>query len=96
MLVVVTYDVKTSEIGGAKRLRQVAKKCEARGIRVQNSVFECQLDATQLVQLKHDLTKIINLKTDSLRFYSIGNQYKNKVEHIGAKETIDVQDPLIF
>lgn len=91
MLVVVTYDVKTSEVGGAKRLRQVAKKCEARGIRVQNSVFECQL-----VQLKHDLTKIINLKTDSLRFYSIGNQYKNKVEHIGAKETIDVQDPLIF
>lgn len=96
MLVVVTYDVKTSEVWGAKRLRQVAKKCEARGIRVQNSVFECQLDATQLVQLKHDLTKIINLKTDSLRFYSIGNQYKNKVEHIGAKEAIDVQDPLIF
>lgn len=96
MLVVVTYDVKTSEIGGSKRLRQVAKKCEAHGIRVQHSVFECQLDAAQLVQLKHDLTKIINLKTDSLRFYSIGNQYKNKVEHIGAKETIDVQEPLIF
>lgn len=96
MLVIVTYDVKTSSIGGAKRLRKVAKKCEAYGIRVQNSVFECNIDATQLVQLKHELKSIINIEADSLRFYSLGNNYKSKAEHIGAKVTFDVEDPLIF
>lgn len=96
MLVVVTYDVKTSTIGGAKRLRRVAKKCEAFGIRVQNSVFECNIDATQLVQLKHDLKNIISIKDDSLRFYSLGNNYKSKTEHIGSKATFDLDEPLIF
>lgn len=96
MLVVITYDVKTSSIGGSKRLRRVAKKCESYGLRVQNSVFECNIDAAQLAQLKHDLIKIINSSEDSLRFYNLGKNYKNKVEHIGAKEVFDVDDPLIF
>ena len=96
MLVLITYDVKTSSVGGTKRLRQVAKKCESHGMRVQNSVFECQIDASQLVQLKHDLLKIINSEQDSLRFYNLGNHYKNKVEHVGTKDVINVEDPLIF
>lgn len=96
MLVIITYDVKTSSIGGSKRLRRVAKKCESYGLRVQNSVFECNIDAAQLAQLKHDLIKIINSSEDSLRFYNLGKNYKNKVVHIGAKEVFDVDDPLIF
>lgn len=96
MLVIITYDVKTSSIGGSKRLRRVAKKCESYGLRVQNSVFECNIDAAQLAQLKHDLIKIINSSEDSLRFYNLGKNYKNKVDHIGAKEVFDVDDPLIF
>lgn len=96
MLVVITYDVKTSSVGGTKRLRHVAKKCESYGMRVQNSVFECQVDATQFVQLKEELIKIINKEEDSLRFYRLGNHYQTKVEHIGAKEVLNVEDPLIF
>ncbi|MFA1643825.1 CRISPR-associated endonuclease Cas2 [Chryseomicrobium palamuruense] len=96
MLVLVTYDVSTSSIGGQKRLRRVAKLCQNYGIRVQNSVFECQVDAAQFAQLKFQLKSLIDSEVDSLRFYQLGNNYKSKVEHVGAKESLDVEDPLIF
>lgn len=96
MLVLVTYDVVTTSAGGRKRLRKVAKTCENYGLRVQNSVFECILDATQLKQLQLTLAEIINHKEDSLRYYLLGNNYKTKVEHVGAKETINVEDTLIL
>lgn len=96
MLVLITYDVQTSSIGGAKRLRQVAKKCEQYGVRVQHSVFECIVDNAQLRQLEIDLGKIIDQDRDSIRIYRLGNNYKNKVTHIGAKESLQVDDPLIF
>ena len=96
MLVLVTYDVATDTAAGRKRLRHVAKKCMSCGQRVQNSVFECIIDATQFTKLKIELTKLIDVKEDSLRFYSLGNNYNNKVEHIGTKESIDLEGPLIF
>lgn len=96
MLVVITYDVQTTSTGGAKRLRNVAKKCEQYGVRVQHSVFECVVDNAQLRQLELDLEGIIDLEKDSIRFYRLGKNYKNKVKHIGARETIKVDEPLIF
>ena len=83
MLVLVYYDVITESAGGRKRLRKVAKICVNHGQRVQNSVFECLLDAAQYVTFKAELTALIDPETDSLRFYRLGNQYKTKVEHIG-------------
>ena len=96
MLILVTYDVSTSSVGGEKRLRKVSKVCQRYGQRVQNSVFECIVDATQYTILKIELEKIIDKEFDSLRFYRIGNNYKNKVEHVGAKESIQLDEPLIF
>ncbi|MED3646328.1 CRISPR-associated endonuclease Cas2 [Halalkalibacterium halodurans] len=96
MLVLITYDVQTSSMGGTKRLRKVAKVCQNYGQRVQNSVFECIVDSTQLTSLKLELTSLIDEEKDSLRIYRLGNNYKTKVEHIGAKPSIDVEDPLIF
>ncbi|GLC88905.1 CRISPR-associated endonuclease Cas2 [Lysinibacillus piscis] len=96
MLVLVTYDVATKSASGQKRLRKVAKICENYGLRVQNSVFECIVDATQFKQLKLQLTDIIDEEMDSLRFYQLGNQYKSKVEHIGAKESFNVEETLIL
>ncbi|MEK4425805.1 CRISPR-associated endonuclease Cas2 [Solibacillus sp. FSL K6-1523] len=96
MLVLVTYDVVTKTAAGRKRLRRVAKECENYGIRVQNSVFECIVDATQFKQLKLRLTDLIDSNEDSLRFYQLGNNYKSKVEHVGAKETIEVEEVLIL
>ena len=96
MLVLVTYDVMTSSSGGTKRLRKVAKICQNHGQRVQNSVFECVVDATQFASLKIKLQSVIDEELDSLRFYRLGNNYENKVEHIGAKEAIDIEGPLIF
>lgn len=96
MMVLITYDINIITPTGQRRLRLVAKKCEGFGIRVQNSVFECVVDATQYERLKHDLLKIIDPHTDSLRFYRLGEKYVTKVEHYGAKETLKVEDTLIL
>lgn len=83
MLVLVTYDVNTETADGRRRLRKVAKACVNRGQRVQNSVFECLLDASQYAMFKAELAALIDPSADSLRFYQLGNSFKNKVEHIG-------------
>ncbi|UTI40180.1 CRISPR-associated endonuclease Cas2 [Niallia sp. RD1] len=96
MLILITYDVSTTTSSGRKRLRKVAKVCQNYGQRVQNSVFECIVDATQFTSLKIELTGIIDQNSDSLRFYQLGNNYKNKVTHIGAKASLDIEGPLIL
>ena len=96
MLILITYDVSTDTAAGRKRLRQVAKICVRHGQRVQNSVFECNLDRAQYEMVKYHLTSTIDGAVDSLRFYNLGNNYKDKVEHIGAKPTYDAEDTLIL
>lgn len=96
MLILVTYDVNTQDASGRKRLRKVAKQCTNYGVRVQNSVFECVVDAAQLRMLKKVLYDEIDINKDSLRIYNLGNRTKSNVEHIGAKSTIDVESELIF
>ena len=85
MLVLITYDVNTEDAEGRKRLRRVAKQCVNYGQRVQNSVFECLLDAAQAKLLQHKLCGIIDEEKDSLRFYYLGNRYETKIESFGAK-----------
>lgn len=96
MLVLITYDVNTANKAGRKRLTKVAKACVDHGQRVQNSVFECILDASQCKLLKAQLLDIINCEEDSIRFYYLGNNYKNKVEHYGIKDTMDQEGILIL
>jgi CRISPR-associated protein Cas2 len=95
LLVLITYDVNTVSTSGQKRLRRVSKICQNYGQRVQNSVFECVVDATQYTTLKFELESVIDKEKDSLRFYKLGNNYKNKVEHIGIKPSIDMEGTLI-
>ena len=95
MMVLITYDVSTESEGGKKRLRKVAKQCTNYGQRVQNSVFECLVDAAQLRQLKHLLSELIDPEKDSLRFYYLGNEWRQRVEHVGAKVSIDLEGTLI-
>ena len=95
MLVLITYDVNTVDADGRRRLRQVAKKCVAHGQRVQNSVFECLLDAAQYKLLKAELTALIDEKKDSLRFYYLGNRYETRIEHFGVKSGYAPEGALI-
>jgi CRISPR-associated protein Cas2 len=95
VLVLITYDVNTETPAGQSRLRKVAKRCENYGQRVQNSVFECLIDAGQLKHLKQQLEDVIDPDTDSLRFYYLGNGWRERVEHIGAKASVDLEGPLI-
>lgn len=96
MLVLITYDVSTQDAAGRKRLRKVAKECVNYGQRVQNSVFECILDASQLLLLKDRLTSMINEEEDSLRFYYLGNKYQTKVEHFGIKTSYEPEGTLMI
>ncbi len=96
MLVLVSYDVSTEDPGGSKRLRHVAKLCEDFGQRVQYSVFECLVTPDEWLQLKNKLEKEINPKTDSLRYYFLGKNWKRKVAHVGAKPAYDPEGPLIL
>ncbi len=96
MLVLITYDVNTEDKNGKSRLRKVAKQCVNYGQRVQNSVFECMLDSGQCKLLKAKLLDIIDMNKDSLRFYYLGNQYKNKVEHYGTKNTYEQEGVIII
>ena len=95
MFVIVSYDVATDEGKGQRRLRRVAKACEDYGQRVQYSVFECIVDPAQWTKLKERLISEINPDKDSLRFYYLGSNWHHRVEHIGAKATIDQEGPLI-
>lgn len=94
-MVLVSYDVMVTSEGGKRRLRNVAKACTNFGRRVQCSVFECEVDPAQWVKLKHALESIIDVDADSLRYYYMGANWKPKVEHVGAKPSIDLQGPLI-
>ncbi|WP_034999596.1 CRISPR-associated endonuclease Cas2 [Beijerinckia mobilis] len=95
MLVLVTYDVRTSDPGGAGRLRRVAKACRDYGQRVQYSVFEIEVDPAQWALLKARLEKLIKPDTDSLRYYYLGANWQRRVEHIGAKPAADLNGVLI-
>lgn len=96
MLVVVTYDVRTEDNAGQRRLRRVAKLCQSFGQRVQFSVFECIVDPAQWTSLKGRLMREIDPLSDSLRFYFLGSNWKHRVEQIGAKPSYDPEGPLIL
>jgi CRISPR-associated protein Cas2 len=91
----ITYDVSTATKDGCRRLNKVARCCAAHGQRVQNSVFECDLDYGGILKLKNELKDIIDPQQDSLRFYSLGSNYDRKVEHIGVKQSIALNGTII-
>jgi len=97
MLVLITYDVSVIAEGGQRRLRRIAKTCLDYGMRVQNSVFECEVTPAQFVTLKNELMEIFDPQEDSLRFYFLGKKGRQKVEHVGAKPVVDsMRDSLIL
>lgn len=96
MMVLISYDVSTSDINGKKRLRKVAKECQNHAQRVQNSVFEADLDYSTFLKLKDRLVNIIDQRSDSLRFYYLGNNWIKRVEHIGSKETYNPEGVIII
>lgn len=91
MFLVITYDVCTKEERvGARRLRRVAKACTSYGVRVQKSVFEMQLGQKEWVELKARLLAAIDTEQDSLRVYFIDQSAKDRIEHYGAVQPVNV------
>lgn len=97
MLVLVAYDVKTTDKAGERRLRKIAKLCQDFGIRVQYSLFECSVDPARWEELKNMLLKTYKEDKDSLRFYFLGKNWDRRVEHHGAKKAFNIEkDALIL
>ena len=96
MMVLVTYDVRTSEPGGEGRLRRVAKACRDYGQRVQFSVFEIEVEPAQWAMLRARLVGLIDPSLDSLRFYQLGANWQRRIEHVGAKPAADLTGTLII
>lgn len=96
MMLVITYDVNTTDAEGARRLRSVAKICERYGMRVQNSVFEVMVDGAQFVMLKDELQRAMDSSQDSIRFYRLGNSYQSRIETMGCKPVVEAGGPLIL
>ncbi len=96
MLMLITYDVSTMTATGRRRLRRVARACLDRGQRVQNSVFECEVDPAEWTALRARLLAEIDPGTDSLRFYRLGAEGRRRVEHVGAKPVADLEGPLVI
>ena len=96
MMVLISYDVSTMDSAGKSRLRKVAKECQNHAQRVQNSVFEANLDYSAFLKLKERLIDLIDKETDSLRFYYLGNNWNRRIEHVGAKETYDSEGVIII
>lgn len=96
MMVLVSYDVSTREVGGDRRLRRVAKACRDYGQRVQFSVFEIEVTPAQWAVLKQRLLDLIDPAQDSLRFYFLGKNWQSRIEHVGAKAVLDLNGPLIL
>ena len=96
MLMLVTYDVNTETAAGRRRLRRVGRACLDYGQRVQNSVFECEVEPAQWAILRARLLAEIDPQSDSLRFYRLGAEGRRRVEHVGAKPVLDLEGPLIF
>ena len=96
MMTLVSYDVSTADVAGKTRLRKVAKTLEDYAQRVQNSVFEINVDYATFLTVKEKLVEIIDPEKDSLRFYYLGNDWKKKVEHIGAKAGYDSEGLIMF
>jgi CRISPR-associated protein Cas2 len=95
MMVLISYDVCTTDKEGAKRLRKISKECVNYGQRVQNSVFEIFLDYSNFLKLRDRLLKIIDMDKDSLRIYYLGNNYRRKIEHFGTKDTYNPETDVI-
>lgn len=95
MMMLITYDVNTESDVGKRRLRKVAKQCLNFGQRVQNSVFECLVDPVQFAELRKRLETIIDPEKDSLRYYNLGNNWRNRVVHVGAKATYDPESLML-
>ena len=95
MLILVSYDVATENYEGERRLRHVAQTCLNFGQRVQYSVFECEVEKKQYVQLKKQLKSIMNPDEDSIRFYRIHEPTEQYIDHLGIKEPDDFDDPMI-
>jgi CRISPR-associated protein Cas2 len=96
MDLLITYDVETITPDGQRRLRKVAKICEAYGHRVQKSVFEVVCRETDKLRLIAALQTVIDPQQDSIRIYHLPNHALDDIEHLGKPRPTDPRGPIVI
>lgn len=96
MTVLIAYDINTESNAGKGRLRRVARLCANHGMRVQNSLFECQISGADLEILKAELHNIVNEDTDSIRIYFLNEKSRNKTICIGVHRQVNVYEDILI
>jgi CRISPR-associated protein Cas2 len=95
MLILVCYDVATETPQGRRRLRRVAKACEAVGQRVQKSVFECRVNPMQYEEFERKILEEVDLLEDCLRLYRLSESSHHFIKEYGKFKAIDFDGPLV-
>lgn len=79
MFVLVTYDIADN-----KRRNRVAKFLLDYGVRVQESVFECDISIECFATVKRRLAKLIDTRVDCVRYYKLCANCIASVETAGV------------
>ena len=89
MLYSVCYDIANDA-----RRRKLVKLLKGCAVRVQESVFEAELDSKRLVELQTKIRLVIHGDEDSVRFYRICASCRLSVDIIGTgppvREEVDI------
>ena len=64
MKYIISYDITND-----RKRTKVSKKLEGYGVRMQYSLFECDLKANDLRKLKKQISSIINCRVDSVMYF---------------------------
>ncbi len=91
MFVVVAYDIKDD-----RRRNRVLKEMKGWGVRVQYSVFECDLNEKQIERMVRRLRRIIKEEEDSIRVYLIREKERVKIRIIGQGEITRFEDVYVI
>jgi len=90
----VAYDIRDE-----MRLRRVHKTVKGFGWAMQYSVFICDLDTVELLDLKHALAEIVNHRVDSVAFIDLGEPHERGrrcFSFMGAAEPLPTSGPLVI
>lgn len=90
MLWMICYDIADSQ-----RRYRVEKALLGSGERVQKSIFECHLKRRGKSKLEKRLTRLIDLKEDSLRFYRLCEKDNHRIQISGQGKRTEDWDYLL-
>ena len=86
MTYIFSYDITDTH-----RRNKISKVLERFGLRVQKSIFQCDVPPTKAHEIKSALQEVILEKEDSLLFYPVCNDCLGKARLIGSRTLLQCE-----